>query len=157
MTIEKLINEVERKFEILLAISIFFPVLMTTYYDIGGGSLKEKHDVFVFFSLVGIYIGSYVFFQISKLFPLRWVLHILNWALLAAIASFAMPTLMTIVAKNPINMSWFAYQVNTLTFIGSMIGISTLPFAILYFTSASILFGILAPTFKKLWANIKGY
>ncbi len=149
MTNKEIIAEIERRFEILFTLSIFFAVLMATYFDIVGGPQKDNHAAFIFFPLVGIYIAGYIFFEIAKLFSqTRFALHILTWSLLAAIASFAMPTIITILAKGPIAMPQFSAQVDTWTFIASMGGIVTLPFAIASFTFAMIFLGMIADVFK---------
>ena len=145
-----LINDVEKRFEVLLTISIFFPVLMTEYFNLVGWPSKDHHEAFIFFPLVGIYIGAYVFFQLSKLFhPLRLALQILNWALLAGIASFALPTIFTVVAEGPIPMSQISFQTNMIAYMGSMYGIMILPFTIFWFTFTCIFLEMFASISEK--------
>jgi hypothetical protein len=151
-----LVEEVEKKFEVLFTISIFYAVLMGTYYAIAGGTQQEKNAAFALFPLVGFYILSYVLFEISKLLPpLELALQTLDWMLLLAIACFAIPALITIVALGPIVFTnSFSYHIDILSLIGSLAGIGALPPAILLFTGINLLLELFAVAFKKL-ANKK--
>jgi hypothetical protein len=156
MTTKELIAEIETRLQIVLTISIFFPVLMSTYFAITGASQKLQNEAFIFFPLVGLYILSYVFFEFSKLLPpLRPALKVLNWALLLGIACFALPILITVVSQGPLTFSdQFSFQINVWALIGSMAGITGLPFGILLFTVALLLLEMFAAVFKRL-ANKK--
>lgn len=155
MPTKELIEGVEKRFEFLITIAIFFAVLMLTYFDIAGGSPEEKKNAFIFSPLIGFYIGSYVCFQIVKLLPpLKLLLQTLHWLLLLGIASFCLPTLFTLVAKGPIPMSQFSLQVNTAAYVNSIWIIMLLPSFLFYFLATSVLLGFFTLAFPKL-ANKK--
>lgn len=147
-----LITQIEQKFTILLTIGIFFPVLMATYFSVSGGTKQDQLNAFVFFPLVGMYILSYVLFELSKLLPpLKLALHVLDWILLAGIACFAIPTLITVTAYGPITISnHLSYLMDMGIFIGSYDGITGLPYFILLFTGAILIAEGFAATFPKL-------
>jgi hypothetical protein len=157
MSLKESIAEIEKRFQIVLTMSIFFPVLMTTYFDIVGGPDKDKHTAFTFFALPALYISSYVLFQIYKtLRPIpKLALSILNWGILFGIACFALPILYPVMAYFGTSLPKLAYWVDTWTYIGSMLGMIGLAFVILLFVSASIAITIVAASMGKRWANKK--
>ena len=147
-----LISQIEQKFTILLTIGVFFPVLMATYFSISGGTPKDQQNVFVFFSLVGMYILAYVLFELSKLLsPVRLALQVLDWLLLVGIACFALPVLLTITAYGPLTIpNHLSYQLDMGTYIASFAGIVALPYFILLFTVAILIAEGFAAMFPKL-------
>lgn len=51
---ENLFSRIEQKFALLLAIAMFFPILMGTYFTYTGGTATEQKDAFSLFPLVGL-------------------------------------------------------------------------------------------------------
>jgi hypothetical protein len=151
-----LIAQIEQKFAILLTIGIFFPVLMSTFYSVSGGTKQDQQNGFVFFSIVGMYILAYVIFELSKLLaPIKVALHILDWTLLVGIACFALPTLFTITAYGAISApNHLSYLIDMGTYVLSLAGITGLPFFILLLTIIILIGEGLAAMFPA-WAHKK--
>ncbi|MGC9599619.1 MAG: hypothetical protein ABSE18_04510 [Minisyncoccia bacterium] len=157
MSTKELVAEIEKRFEIILPISIFFPVLMATYFDIVGGPDKDYHTAFIFFALPALYIASYVIFELRKILPPipPLALQVLDWSLLLNILCFAAPVIFVVMAYAHVTLSRWTYLVDLWTFIGSGWGVVTLPFAIFLFVIASEAIAIAAKVIGKQWANKK--
>jgi hypothetical protein len=146
-----LISQIELRFTILLAIGMFFPVLMATYFSISGGTPTDQQNAFVFYPLVGFYILGFVALELSKLFtPIKALLQILNWTLLLGIACFAMPTTFTIVAHGPIPFpNHWSYQMDIWLYATSMYGIVSLPTTIFFLCMTILFLGFFATVFPS--------
>src|SRR5580704_10314553 len=100
MTPKELVEQVEKRFEMVLTMSALFPVVLATYFIITSATadIHSQNIAFGFFGLVAIYLASYVIFQLIKLLPIpQWVLVVLAWGLLASIACFIMPILSAVI------------------------------------------------------------
>lgn len=149
---EDLYSRLEQKFALLLAIAMFFPILMGTYFTYAGGTPTEQKDAFSLFPLVGLYILAYTFFAISRIFkPVPLALKALEWFLMAGIACFAVPTLVTIVAIHPLSFgNPISYHLGIWEYAGSFWGIVMLPWMVMFFCFALFIIEILNTTFPKL-------
>jgi hypothetical protein len=151
-SVKELIVEIEKRFEVVLTISIFFPVLMTAYFDIVGGLNKTNNTAFSFFALPGYYILSYVFFQfLKKQQTSKLALYVFDWSLLLGIACFAIPTLFAVISNIGVKMAPTTLWLGTWEFIVSMFGMSCIAFFIFYFAATCIIFCAI----PKKWANKK--
>jgi hypothetical protein len=156
-----LIAQIEQRFILLLTIAMFFPVLMGTYFGFAGTPTEQK-EAFSLFPLVGLYILAYVFFEISKVFsPVKLALNTFNWLLLAGIACFAVPTIVTIVAVQPLTFpDPFSYHLGIWEYAGSLTGVVMLPWYVLFFSVALVCiewFATAQPKLahKKIWDKAK--
>lgn len=98
---KELIAEIEQRFEIALAVSIFFPVLLSAYFAVAGGVSQPQNITFFFFLFVGLYLFAYVVFQSIKRseFP-RKALIFLDWTILVGIACYILPIIFLVVTAN---------------------------------------------------------
>jgi len=61
---ETIIQSIENRFQLVLMFSIFFPTLVSVFFNIGDSAAFElRKQVLVWFSLVGLYLLSYILFQ----------------------------------------------------------------------------------------------
>jgi hypothetical protein len=149
-----LIAQIELRFTILLTIGVFFPVLMSAYYLVAGGNKQDQQNVFVFYSLVGLYIGAFIIFELTKLLPhIKLGLQVLDWTLLIGIACFALPIMFTIVAYQSITIpNHFSYLVDIGFLILSYAGLTIVPYFLIWFTIV-LLFASLATKFIPALAH----
>ncbi len=154
-----LIDQIEKRFELVLTISIFFPVLMMTYFQVTHGSESQQNSTFIYFTLAGCYILAYAIFQLHKILPPipMLALQMLDWGLWLSIACFAIPILFFAgVSQGDITFpSWWSYWISLLSFQGSMWGIVGLGFVILYFVTAILLIAILQATILRKLSDKK--
>lgn len=151
-SMENLFTRIEQKFALLLAIAMFFPILMGTYFTYAGGTPTEQKDAFSLFPLVGLYILAYVFFAISRIFkPVPLALKALEWFLVAGIACFAVPTLVTIIAVKPLLFGDpISYHLGIWEYTSSLWGIVMLPWVVVLFSFALFFIGFLNSIFPRL-------
>jgi hypothetical protein len=147
-----LISQIEQKFALLLAIAMFFPILMGTYFTYAGGTPAEQKDAFSLFPLVGLYILAYTLFAISKIFkPVPLALKALEWFLIAGIACFAVPTIVTIVAIQPLSFNDpISYHLGVWEYTGSLWGVAMVPWMVMFFSFALFIIEMLNTAFPKL-------
>lgn len=159
MSSKELIAQIEKRFEIVLTISIFFPVLMATYFDIVGGPDKNNHSAFTFFALPAFYISSYVVFQLYKKssFIPKWAFEILDWSLLGGIVCFAMPIIFAVMSYSGSGtvISRWSYWIDMWTFQGSMWGLAYFSIGISLYVAANSVIAVLAEIMGKKWRNKK--
>jgi len=159
---EDLIPQIEQKFALLLAIAMFFRILIGTYFTYAGGTTAEQKEAFSLFPLVGLYILAFVFFELSRsLRPIEFGLEILDGLLLAGIACFAVPTIVTVVAVQPLTFpDPVSYHLGLWEYTGSLFGLAAAPWVILLFSVALLGLQVFAqkwPTLAKrpIWPTKK--
>jgi hypothetical protein len=131
---------------------MFFPILMGTYFTYTGGTATEQKDAFSLFPLVGLYILVYTFFAISKIFkPVPFALKALEWFLVAGIACFAVPTIVTIVAIQPLSFNDpVSYHLGIWEYAGSLWGVVMAPWMVMFFCFALFIIEMLNTAFPRL-------
>lgn len=122
--INELILEIEKRFEIALAISTFFPILLGTYFAVAGGASQSQEIAFFFFLPAGFYLFGFVAFQFVKRTDIsKRILVSLNRMVLLGVACYILPVIFLVMtANNKTPITW-ALLTDALFFEVSLWGI----------------------------------
>lgn len=141
-------EEVDKKLQVALTLSIFFPSFLSTFYDARGVSKELLNKVNLSWSiLVVFFLVDYIVFSMTKRTELSaWVYSAINSVLLIAISSFIFPIyiLATTLPNKPLSF------LNNLAGSISLYGLPAAPTAIaLLFTIGLIDFVV--RDLRKTW------
>lgn len=151
----QLVVDIESKFNLALAISMFFPILLATYFVVMGGAgqvnQNNANHAFVFFAIVGFYLGGYCFFQLMKSDKSQipgWAFDTLNWLLFGGILCFFAPILFLVIATTNAPITW-TLLFDAKIFQVSLAGTGILAFGVFSFCIFSLIgLDIIVPFWK---------
>lgn len=142
-------EEVDKKLQVALTLSIFLPSLLSVFYDAGGVPRELLNKINLSWSLlVGFFLLDYILFSLTKRSKLSaWIYTAIDITLLIAIGFFIVPIVLmaTTVPNKP--TTFF----NTLAANISMHGLPVAPIVITIFFIAGIVGDFVKDLGKKHW------
>lgn len=148
MDTKELKKEIETRFQIILTLSIFFPIFIATFLDGTGMDKNQIRNINITWSaLIGFFLFNFVFFELIKRMQLKeWILKWINRTLLFGIGFFIIPIIAfaTLPASKPIPNIFYYWSL-----IVSIFGLFIAPYILFALGGIGSLLSFISRTNRK--------
>lgn len=143
---KNLVAEIQNRFQIIITIAIFFPIVLDYFYRIYNKAIGGK-VVLEYMLPVALYLFGYIIFEFCKSKMKNNLLKYLGIIILMGVMTFAISIFYTVSANSSQSSIYLAGWINIIIYTLSIIGLFIIPTALIVLT---ILFRFLSRSHSSL-------